>query len=110
MIDRRPVLRYATAYALLFLVLPSPLKAQTGEEVPRPESTAGAELLSAVEYQRFELDGGAEIEKLTIPITGRVTTGRLRISAQLPYVRVSGPGNVATAPAWATPGWGSRMI
>jgi hypothetical protein len=94
MIDRRPVLRYATAYALLFLVLPSPLKAQTGEEVPRPESTAGAELLSAVEYQRFELDGGAEIEKLTIPITGRVTTGRLRISAQLPYVRVSGPGNV----------------
>ena len=90
-------MRYTTAYALLFLALPSPLKAQTSEEVPRPvrpESATGAEIFSAVEYQRFELDGGAEIEKLTLPITGRLTTGRLRISAQLPYVRVSGPGNV----------------
>lgn len=90
-------MRYATAYALLFLVLPSPLKAQTSDDLPRsvrPELARGAEMLSTLEYQRFKLDGGVEIEKLTVPITGRLTVGRLRISAQLPYVRVTGPGNV----------------
>ena len=90
-------MRYAAAYIVPLFALCSPLKAQSGEDVPssvRQGGNTGIEVRSGVEFQQFELDGGQEVEKFSIPVTASLTTGRLRITAQLPYVRVSGPENV----------------
>lgn len=90
-------MRYASAYVLPFLALCAPLNAQSGEELPRSAgrgSTAGLEVYTAAEFQQFELDDGQEIEKVSVPVTARLTAGRVRVTAQVPYVRVSGPDNV----------------
>lgn len=80
-------------------VLCSPLQAQTAEELPRsgrPAGSTGVEIFSGVEFQTIELEGEQEVERYSVPITARLTTGRLRITGQLPYTRVTGPGNVVT--------------
>jgi hypothetical protein len=80
-------------------MLSSPLHAQNTEELPpaaRQSGSSKLELFSGVEYQGIELDNGQEIDKFSVPITARLTTGRLRITAQMPNMRVTGPGNVVT--------------
>jgi hypothetical protein len=74
----------------------SPLCAQQHEEArPVQRSTgAGFEVFSSVEFQQFDLGNGQEAEKLSVPVTARLSTGTLRFSAQLPYIRVRAPGNV----------------
>jgi hypothetical protein len=79
-------------------VLPSPSFAQHSEEVPpgAPQRSRGAtvEVFSGAEYQSFELEGGQDATKLSVPVAARVTAGRFRITAQVPYVRVRAPENV----------------
>jgi hypothetical protein len=90
-------LRYAAACFAPMLILSSPSHAQQGEELPgasRPGGTSGLEIITGVEFQQLELSDGQELEKITVPLTARLTAGRVRLSAQLPYVRVSGPENV----------------
>lgn len=90
-------MRYALALVAPFVTLAAPLAAQDEEQVPtaaRQGAGPGFEIRSGVELQRFELESGEEIDKLTVPLTAGLTAGRLHVSAQLPYVRVSGPGNV----------------
>lgn len=90
-------MRHASAYVLPLLALCSPLQAQTTEELPpsaRQSGAAGFEVYSGVEFQQVELEGGQEVDKFSAPITARLTAGRLHVTAQVPYVRVSGPDNV----------------
>lgn len=82
---------------LPLLVLCAPLHAQKSEMVPpsaKHRNGAAVEFFTGVEFQQFEISDTEEVDKLSVPITARLTTGPLRISAQLPYVRVTGPGNV----------------
>jgi hypothetical protein len=90
-------LRYASAYVILVLALCAPVNAQDSEDVPpsaRQGGSAGIEILSGAEFQQLELEDGREIDKISVPLTARLTTGRLRFTAQMPYLRVSGPENV----------------
>ncbi len=90
-------MRRALACILPLLVLCSPLQAQTTDEPPQSARQGGAtgiEVFSGVEFQQFELEDGSEIEKFSVPVTARLTAGRLRVTAQVPYVRVRGPDNV----------------
>jgi hypothetical protein len=90
-------LRYAAVFFAPLLVLSSPSHAQQSEDLPaagRPGGTPGLEIVTGVEFQQLELSDGQELEKVTIPLTARLSAGRVRLSAQLPYVRVSGPENV----------------
>lgn len=92
-------MRFAPAYVLPFFALCSPLQAQNSEELPasaRPDDTTGIEIFSGVEFQQFELDDGQEIDKFSVPMAAKLSIGRLRITAQVPYTRVTGPGNVVT--------------
>ena len=62
-----------------------------------PSPGTGFEMISGVEFQKFDLGNGQEAEKLSVPVTARLATGPLRFTAQLPYVRVTAPGNVIAA-------------
>lgn len=88
---------HAAALSGLMLLAPTVVHAQQSDEVPpaaRQTRSAGVEVYSGAEYQDIELADGQKASKLTVPVTVRVTAGRLRIMAQLPYVRVTSPGNV----------------
>lgn len=90
-------MRYAPAYVVPVLALCAPANAQDSEDLPpsaRQGASAGIEVLSGVEFQQLELEDGREIDKVSLPLTARLTAGRLRFTAQLPYLRVSGPENV----------------
>ena len=90
-------MRYAPAYVVPLLALCSPVHAQSTEELPpsaRQGRTPAVEVFSGVEVQQIELEDGQEVDKVSVPITARLTAGRLRITAQVPYTRVTGPRNV----------------
>jgi hypothetical protein len=90
-------LRKARFYLLPLLALSAALYAQESERVPpsaKQRSGAAVEVFTGAELQQFEVSDTEEVDKLSVPITARLTTGPLRISAQLPYVRVTGPGNI----------------
>jgi Putative MetA-pathway of phenol degradation len=82
--------------ALLALLGPPPLWAQELNESPavRDGHRPRFELSSGVDFERGDFGTGSEIEKVAVPLTARVSVGRLRASAQLPWVRVTAPGNV----------------
>lgn len=89
----------ACLLSLPLLVLTVPLAAQQREEV-KPEAAAyegdntAVEFFSGAEYQEIELNDGRKVEKFSIPVAAQVTTGRVRLTAQLPYMRVKAPGDV----------------
>jgi hypothetical protein len=90
-------LAYRSAYLLPLLFLGAPLIAQQpqeGAQSVRPSTGNGLEIFSGAEFQNFELPDGNDAEKFVVPITARLTAGRVRVSAQLPYMRVTAPGNV----------------
>lgn len=90
-------MRYPLACFVSSLALFAPAHAQQTSELPPAASqgdTTGFELFSGVEVQQIELNDGDEIDKVSVPLTARLTAGALRVTAQLPYVRVSGPENV----------------
>jgi hypothetical protein len=54
------------------------------------------ELSSGIDYEEGDYGTGEKVQILTVPNTVRVTTGRLQVSATLPYKRIEGPGNVVS--------------
>lgn len=90
-------LRNRPIYLLPLLALCAPLQAQESETIPRPAQQgrgAAVEIFTGVEFQQQEVADTEQVHKFSAPLTARLTTGPLRISVQLPYVRVTGPGNV----------------
>lgn len=89
-------MRYLPFCVLPLLAIAAPAAAQESEQARQPvrANSTGFEIISGVELQRFELEDGQEIDKLSVPLTARLSSGRFRVTAQVPYVRVSGPGNV----------------
>jgi hypothetical protein len=87
-------LRYALVIAAL--LAPSPLLAQDLEDAPavRDRSGPGFELSTGLDFEQGDYGTGSDIEKLSVPVTARLSTGRVHASAQLPWVRVTAPGNV----------------
>jgi hypothetical protein len=91
------VLRYTPALIVPLAALCAPLHAQSSDDLPRQASHgpgSGLELVASGEFQEFELEDGQEVDTASAVATARLTTGRLRVTAQLPYMRVTGPANV----------------
>jgi hypothetical protein len=82
--------------ALPLAALSTAVQAQERAGLPAPSTTSptGFEVLTGAEYQERELEGGEKIDKLTVPLAARLTAGRVQVTAQLPYLRVTGPENV----------------
>lgn len=90
-------MRNRPIYLLPLLALCAPLHAQESERVPpsaQQNGGAAVDMFTGVEFQQLEVSDTEEVDKFSVPLTARLTKGPLRISAQLPYVRVKGPGNV----------------
>ena len=89
---------YRSAYLFLpLLFLGCPLGAQQtqeGGQSAEPSAGNGLELFTGAEFQSIELPDGKDAEKFAVPVAARLTAGRVRVTAQLPYVRVTAPGNV----------------
>ena len=91
-------MRRFSPFLFAAVILPFPSYAQPSEDVPpaaAPQARGTAvEVFSGAEYQSFDLGDGQDATKLSVPVAARVTAGRFRFSAQVPYVGVSAPGNV----------------
>lgn len=70
---------------------------QAGEQSaavrPAPSGPA-VELSTGLEYQEGKYGTGQKVETTSIPTNLRVSTGRFRFTATLPYLRIDAPGNV----------------
>jgi hypothetical protein len=77
-------------------VLAAPLSAQTpGDPQPVAASSGpGIEFSTGLEYEEGKYGTGQKVETVSIPAGLRVSTGKVQLSATLPYVRVDAPGNV----------------
>lgn len=75
------------------------LPAQTfAQDVARPseatrQSRAAAEFSTGIDYQEGDYGTGERIALVSVPATLRVRTGRVTLSASIPYQRLEGPGN-----------------
>jgi hypothetical protein len=91
-------MRHLSAFLLTAVLLPCASFAQQVEELPAAgrQTSAGpkVEVYSGAEYQSIDLPDGQKATKFTVPFAARVSTGRVRMTAQVPYVRVTTPGNV----------------
>lgn len=92
-----PYLR-ACLLPLPLFALTVPLAAQQRAEV-KPEAAfedddTTIEFFSGAEFQQIELNDGRKVEKFSIPVAAQVTAGRMRVTAQVPYMRVKAPGDV----------------
>lgn len=87
-------MRYAIA--LIASLTPASLLAQELDETPpvHDGDRHQFELSTAIDFEKGNFDTTSEIEKIAIPVTARASVGRLRLSAQLPWVRVTAPQNV----------------
>jgi hypothetical protein len=83
----------ASALAALFPVAASAQRAASPAEAIRP-NRAAAEVSTGMDYQGGDYGTGERIEQVSVPATLRVRTGRVTISASVPWQRIEGPGNV----------------
>lgn len=88
----------ACLLSLPLFVLAVPLAAQQREEVKPEAATEGddtaVEFFTGAEFQEIALNDGRKVEKFSIPMAAQVKAGRVRVTAQLPYMRVKAPGDV----------------
>jgi opacity protein-like surface antigen len=87
--------RLLLATATFAAVWPAPAFAQEAArpaEAARP-NRATAELTTGLEYQEGDYGTGERIELVSAPATLRVRTGRVTLSASVPWQRLEGPGN-----------------
>jgi hypothetical protein len=90
--------RYTVALIAVLLAAPALAQEPTSRAPGTGETRSKVEISSGVNFERGDFGTASDIEKTTIPLTIGVAKGRVRASAQLPWVRVTAPANVI-APA-----------
>jgi hypothetical protein len=87
-------LRYVLT--IVALLAPSPLLAQNLEDTPAVQDgrVREFELSTGLDFEQGDFGTGFDIEKLSVPLTMRASAGRVRVSAQLPWVQVTAPQNI----------------
>lgn len=81
---------------IFFVALPlaAPLAAQTQGSQRVARSGPAAELSTGLEIKEGSYGTNERLKTVSVPNSVRVASGRLQLSASLPYVRVEGPGNL----------------
>jgi hypothetical protein len=89
-------LRYTPLFCAALAIVSAPVWAQQDEVHGQQRSSGDSafEVFSGVEFEEGELGAGQKVQQLSVPLGIRVSTGRLRATALLPYTRVTAPGNV----------------
>lgn len=90
-------MRYTAAMIVPLAALCAPVHAQSSKDLVRQtrhDAGNDLELAMSGEFQEFELEGGQKVDTVSATATARLTAGRLRVTAQVPFSRVTGPANV----------------
>lgn len=88
-------MRQALAFPILACASPAFAQDVTQSATEREQETETRLALSTgVDYESGDFGTDAEIEKVIVPLIADITSGRLRASIQLPFIRVTAPGNV----------------
>jgi hypothetical protein len=82
--------------ALIAITLAVPAVAQdAADRAPGiGETRSRVEISSGIDFESDDFGTQSDIERTTVPLTLNVAKGRVRASAQLPWVRVTAPANV----------------
>lgn len=81
----------ASIVACATVMFATPVLAQAA---PDRASPLGASITSGVDYSSGDYGAGGKTNILVVPFNARLTTGDLRLSATVPYLRIKGPGSV----------------
>lgn len=87
-------MRYSVALAAVLFAVPALAQEPAVHAPGTGEKRSHVEISSGVDFERGDFGTQSDIEKTTIPLTVAVAEGRVRASAQLPWVRVTAPANV----------------
>ena len=87
-------MRYTAAVIVALLWVPSLAQEPTDRAPGTGEKRSQVETSTGVDFERGDFGTQEDIEKTTIPLAVAVAKGRVRASAQLPWVRVTAPANV----------------
>ncbi len=87
-------MRYSVALIAILVAAPALAQERTDRAPGTGEKQSQLEIATGVDFERGEFGTQSKIEKTTIPLTVGVAKGRVRASAQLPWVRVTAPANV----------------
>lgn len=85
---------HQSSVATALLLLTSPAVAQEAYGPVSRAPRASGEVTAGVQYQTGEYGTGERIETTSVVAGTRVVTGRMILSASLPYTRIDAPGNV----------------
>lgn len=80
-----------TLAAVAAAVLASPAVAQ---EAPDRAAPLGVSFTTGLDFSSGDYGASDKTRILVVPFSARATSGRLRFSATLPYLRIKGPGSV----------------
>lgn len=86
-------MRYPFAIAILIGAAPALAQERT-DLVQTSEARPKFEISTGVDFEHGDFGTQSNIEKTTIPLTVSASKGRVRLSAQVPWVRVTAPANV----------------
>jgi hypothetical protein len=86
--------RYSVALVAVLLAVPALAQEPTSRAPGTGETRSKVEISTGVDFERGGFGTPSDIEKTTMPLTIGVAKGRVRASAQLPWVRVTSPANV----------------
>jgi hypothetical protein len=86
--------RFSIAFIAVFIASPALAQELTERAPGTGETRSQVEISSGVDFERGDFGTQSRIEKTTIPLTVSAAKGRVRASAQLPWVRVTAPANV----------------
>lgn len=81
--------------AVMTMMFAAPADSQPVSGVPAAtESSVGLSFTTGLDFSSGDYGAGDKTRILVVPFNGRLTTGKLRLSATLPYLRIKGPGAV----------------
>ncbi len=87
-------MRYAIALAAAFCASSALAQEPTDRALGTGATRSQLEISTGVDFERGDFGTQSDIKKTSIPLTVGVAKGRVRASAQLPWVRVTAPANV----------------
>lgn len=87
-------MRHSVALFAVVIAVPAIAQDPADRAPGTGEMRSQVEISSGVDIESGDFGTQSDIEKTTIPLTVSVAKGRVRASAQLPWVRVTAPANV----------------
>lgn len=92
-------MRLLKGAATVAMLVSSASIAQAQESQAEPQQSGpGLSFSTGIDYSSGRYGQAEKTDILVVPLSARVTTGRVALTATLPYLRIDGPGGVVIGP------------